>query len=167
MKKIAFVVSLILILLCFSETNFAQKKKKSKKPVRRANPSVAAPIVPPCKEEEVTLPYSYPSAGGEAAPVVVKKPCPVAGYSALKILSRPSPRYTDEARANNITEKVSLKVTFLASGQIGSVTAFRALPYGLTDQAIAAARQIKFEPQREKGRAVSVIKTVEYNFTLY
>jgi hypothetical protein len=41
------------------------------------------------------------------------------------------------------------------------------LPYGLTEQAIAAARQMKFEPALKNGVPVTSIKTVEFTFTLY
>jgi len=38
---------------------------------------------------------------------------------------------------------------------------------GLTEQAIAAARGIKFEPAKKAGVAVTVNKSVEYTFTIY
>jgi len=41
------------------------------------------------------------------------------------------------------------------------------LPFGLTEQAIAAARQIKFVPAVKDGRPVSVFMQLEYNFNLY
>jgi hypothetical protein len=37
----------------------------------------------------------------------------------------------------------------------------------LTERAIAAARQIKFNPATKNGRAVSVYMNLEYNFNLY
>lgn len=41
------------------------------------------------------------------------------------------------------------------------------LPHGLTEQAIAAARQIKFTPALKDGRPVSRQVQLEYNFNLY
>jgi hypothetical protein len=41
------------------------------------------------------------------------------------------------------------------------------LPYGLTEKAIAAARQIRFQPAMKDGRAVSQFIQIEYNFNLY
>jgi len=43
----------------------------------------------------------------------------------------------------------------------------RTLPFGLTERAIAAARQIKFVPATKGGRPVSVFMQLEYNFNLY
>jgi len=85
----------------------------------------------------------------------------------LKILAKPRASYTDEARAQNVQGTVRLKVTLLASGGIGSITPVTRLPYGLTEQAIAAARQIRFEPKKINGSPQSVTMTFEYNFSIY
>lgn len=85
----------------------------------------------------------------------------------IKILSQPKPGYTDEARKNSVQGIVVLKVTFLASGQIGQITVVRGLPNGLTEKAIAAARGIKFEPRKDRGIPRSVSKSVQYSFTIY
>lgn len=92
---------------------------------------------------------------------------PVGVTSALKILSKPRPGYTDAARQNNIQGTVILRVTFLASGQVGSISAVKGLPNGLTEQAIAAARRINFEPQKRDGVGQSVTKQIEYSFSIY
>lgn len=95
----------------------------------------------------------------------VKKPVgPTVG---VKILSKPRANYTDSARENVVQGKVVLRVTFLASGQIGTIIAVSGLPYGLTEQAIVAARAIRFEPAKQGGVAVSVTKTIEYSFTIF
>jgi len=41
------------------------------------------------------------------------------------------------------------------------------LPYGLTEQAIAAAKSIRFEPAKKDGVAITKIKQIDYSFTLY
>jgi TonB family protein len=105
--------------------------------------------------------------GGDPPPVV-KKPEPVAVVSEpLKILSQPRPGYTEEARKNNVQGTVRLRVTFSASGQITGVSTLSGLPYGLTEKAIAAARQMTFVPKKENGRPVSVSRPVEFRFTMY
>jgi TonB family protein len=86
---------------------------------------------------------------------------------ALKILFKPRANYTDLARENMIQGTVVLKVTFLANGQIGGIIPVKGLPSGLTEQAIAAARTIKFEPAKINGRAVAVTKTIEYSFAIF
>lgn len=85
----------------------------------------------------------------------------------IKILSQPKPPYTDEARKNNVAGTVTLKVVFRADGRIGSVVPVSVLPHGLTEQAIEAAKQIRFEPKKVNGVPQSVSKTVTYTFTIY
>jgi len=85
----------------------------------------------------------------------------------LRIISKPKATYTDEARTNNIQGSVRLKVTLLASGEVGSIVPLTRLPHGLTEQAIAAARQIRFEPAKVNGQAVSKTVTFDYGFNIY
>lgn len=99
--------------------------------------------------------------GGGPPPGIAKVSTPV------KIISKPKAPYTDEARQNNVQGSVTLKITFLASGQIGSVTAVTRLPYGLTENAIAAAKQIRFEPKKINGVPVSTSMTFQYGFNIY
>jgi TonB family protein len=85
----------------------------------------------------------------------------------VKIVSKPKADYTDEARINQIQGKVVLRVTFSATQQIGAISMISGLPDGLTEQAIAAARNIKFEPAKQNGKPISVTKLIEYTFTIY
>jgi TonB family protein len=85
----------------------------------------------------------------------------------FKIISKPRATYTDAARQNQVTGVVRLRVTFSASGSIGSIAPVSGLPYGLTEQAIAAARQIRFEPAKKNGVPVASTKIIEYSFTIY
>ncbi len=94
-------------------------------------------------------------------------PTPVGVTQPWKLISKPRASYTDAARQANIQGTVVLKVVFLASGQVGSISAIRGLPNGLTEQAIAAARNIRFEPAKINGVPRAVSKTVEYTFTIY
>ena len=94
-------------------------------------------------------------------------PPPVGVTQGLKILSKPRPGYTDSARQANIQGTVILRVTFLASGQIGSIAPVKGLPSGLTEQAIAAARRISFEPAKRNGIGQSVTRQIEYTFSIY
>ena len=85
----------------------------------------------------------------------------------IKILSKPRPGYTDSARQANIQGTVILRVTFLANGSVGGISAVKGLPSGLTEQAIAAARRISFEPAKLNGQPQSVTKQIEYSFSIY
>ena len=85
----------------------------------------------------------------------------------VRLITKPEPHYTEEARHNQITGTVVLRVVFSSTGQVTQIRALQSLPFGLTEQAIAAAREIKFMPATKNGRAVSVYMQLEYNFNLY
>jgi TonB family protein len=91
----------------------------------------------------------------------------VAKTERFLITSKPKALYTEAGRTNGVEGTVRLKVTLLASGNIGAITPISQLPDGLTEQAVAAARNIKFQPKRVNGVPQSVIVTIEYNFDLY
>jgi TonB family protein len=84
-----------------------------------------------------------------------------------RLLSKPEPQYTEEARRNQVSGTVMLRAVFSSSGEVVQIRALNTLPFGLTERAIAAARQIKFTPAMKGGRAVSVHMQLEYNFNLY
>ena len=84
-----------------------------------------------------------------------------------RLLTKPEPQYTEEARKNGISGTVMLRVVFSSGGEVVQIRALSSLPFGLTERAIAAARQIKFVPALKGGRPVSVHMQLEYNFNLY
>lgn len=85
----------------------------------------------------------------------------------LRITFKQKAQYTDFARFYNIQGPVTLRVTFLASGQIGSITTIKKLPFGLTDTAIYAARGMKFEPEVANGVARTTTRPVSFTFNIY
>ncbi|HEV2837193.1 MAG TPA: TonB family protein [Pyrinomonadaceae bacterium] len=87
--------------------------------------------------------------------------------SKARLLSKPEPQYTEDARKNQITGTVVLKVVFQSNGSVSNIRTVSGLPYGLTERAIAAARQIKFVPATKDGHPVSMWMQLEYNFNLY
>jgi hypothetical protein len=106
------------------------------------------------------------SVGGGPAPSVVPDPA-IRPTDNVMIRSKPRASYTDAARIYNIQGDIMLRVTFLADGTIGDITPVTRLPFGLTNQAITAARAIKFEPARREGVAYSNAMTVQYGFWIY
>lgn len=84
-----------------------------------------------------------------------------------RVLAKPEPQYTEDARRNQITGSVVLRVVFSRTGEVTNIRAIHALPFGLTERAIAAARQIRFRPATREGRPVNVYMQLEYNFNLY
>ena len=85
----------------------------------------------------------------------------------IKFIVKPTARYTDVAREQNVQGIVRLRVTFLASGGIGDISPLTTLPYGMTEQAIAAAAKIAFIPAKKNGVPISIVSIVEYSFSLY
>lgn len=84
-----------------------------------------------------------------------------------RLISKPEPQYTEEARKNQIVGTVVLKVVFASNGSVTNIRTVSGLPNGLTERAIAAARQIKFTPATKDGHPVSMWMQLEYNFNLY
>ena len=82
-----------------------------------------------------------------------------------RLLTKPEPRYTADARKNNISGTVILKVIFAKTGEVKNIRVASGLPYGLTEEAINAARQIKFTPAMIDGTPVSMWMQLEYNFS--
>ena len=82
----------------------------------------------------------------------------------LRIISKPTPQFTEEARNNGTTGLIRLRVTFLASGSIGDISPVNTLPDGLTESAIEAAKGIKFKPATKNDEPMTVTKLVEYSF---
>lgn len=84
-----------------------------------------------------------------------------------RVISKPEPQYTEEARRNQITGTVVLRAVFSRTGQVTNIQAIQKLGSGLTEKAIAAARQIRFVPATRSGQPVSMYMQLEYNFNLY
>ena len=84
-----------------------------------------------------------------------------------RVLSKPEPQYTEEARRSGITGTVILRVVFARTGEVTNIRALQSLGGGLTEKAIGAARQIRFVPARKNGQPVSMYMQLEYNFNLY
>jgi TonB family protein len=83
------------------------------------------------------------------------------------LVYRPEPLYTDEARRDQITGAVRLRIILSATGRVTNVTALSRLPDGLTEMAIAAAHATHFLPAEKDGRRVSQYVTIDYNFNIY
>jgi len=83
------------------------------------------------------------------------------------IAFKPEPTYTEEARQNALTGSVLLKAIFTADGAVTNIKVASGLPYGLEENAIEAAKKIKFIPAMKDGKLVSTWMQLEYNFNLY
>jgi TonB family protein len=85
--------------------------------------------------------------------------------SPLVILSQPKAPYPNpETGTVCISGVVRLKARFLDNGKIGDISVISSLPFGATENAIEAAKKIKFKPAIKDGRPIRVSKTLEYRF---
>lgn len=89
------------------------------------------------------------------------------GKTPIKILSKPKPEFTQKAREANVSGAVRLLVGFAADGKVKHILIIKSLGYGLNENAVRAARGIKFEPATKDGKPISVVKMVEYNFAFF
>jgi TonB family protein len=84
-----------------------------------------------------------------------------------RILFKPEPIFTEEARIKGVRGTVILKAVFRADGRVTDIKTVAGLPSGLTKSAVEAARQITFSPAVKDGRLVSQFVKIKYNFNLY
>ena len=82
------------------------------------------------------------------------------------ITAKPKPSYTKEARRKGVQGFVVLRVLLSARNKISRVRVVKALPSGLTENAIRAACKMEFKPAMKNGEAVSVWLVAEYVFRL-
>ena len=89
-----------------------------------------------------------------APPTVQSRPAAQAAEKIVpaEILSKPTPIYTEEARAKRIEGEVLLETVFEASGKIRVLRVVRGLGHGLDDAAVHAAEQIRFKPALKDGQ---------------
>ena len=84
----------------------------------------------------------------------------------LEVLSKPQPRYTEEARALKIQGDVVLRVTFTANGQVVVQGVVHGLGHGLDEEARRAAQVIRFHPATRNGQAVDLTTNITITFQL-
>jgi TonB family protein len=86
--------------------------------------------------------------------------------TALQIVSKPRPAYTEEARRLRIEGEVLLETWFGASGQIRVLRVVQSLGHGLDENAADAARNIRFVPPERSGRPIDTVAMVRITFSL-
>lgn len=83
-----------------------------------------------------------------------------------RLLMRPEPPYTQNARKNKVEGTVVLRAVMSKTGHVDNISVIVGLPDGLTEQAIKAARGINFVPAMVAGKPVSMWMQLKYVFTL-
>jgi periplasmic protein TonB len=82
-------------------------------------------------------------------------------------LNKPRPNYTEEARKNKVQGSVRARVLVGADGTVKQVKILGAgLPNGLSEEAIQAAKQMRFQAAMKNGERVAYWVTVEIEFNL-
>ena len=81
-------------------------------------------------------------------------------------LSAPQPQYTEEARRARVQGVVIVQAIIDCDGFVASTTVLKGLPMGLSEAAVDAIRQWRFQPARQDGRAVMVYYNLTVNFRL-
>jgi TonB family protein len=82
-----------------------------------------------------------------------------------KILHKEKAGYTKAARDAGIVGVVKLDIMFEKNGNIRVVKVIHGLPFGLTEQAVIAAKKARFEPASKNGEPVSVRDSMEFTFS--
>ena len=83
-----------------------------------------------------------------------------------EITSRSEHGFTLLAGRVGVQGIVALRVLLAGDGKIDRVRVVRRLPYGLTENAIFAACEIKFKPAMKDGKPVSQWVEIQYGFRL-
>jgi TonB family protein len=91
---------------------------------------------------------------------------PIGPTTAVEVLLKPVPGYTDEARSRGIQGDVILEVEFSATGTVRVIRVIRGLGYGLDELAVRSAGQIRFKPALDGGRPIDVRTNVLIVFRL-
>ena len=85
----------------------------------------------------------------------------------VRVLEKPEPTYTQSARRYGVDGTVVLRAVFSKEGEVTNIYVVGKLPHGLVQQALSAARKIKFTPAMKDGQPVSMYIELQYNFNLY
>jgi len=83
------------------------------------------------------------------------------------IVYKPEPDYTSKARKAGLIGMTRLRATLAADGTVKHVLVIMPLPHGMSEQAVKAARRIRFKPATVGGVPVSQNVILEYNFGIY
>ncbi|MEK6405540.1 MAG: TonB family protein [Acidobacteriota bacterium] len=82
------------------------------------------------------------------------------------LLNNPQPRYNDEARHRGVEGFVKMRVLVGSDGKVQQVTVTSGLPFGLSEQAVEAARKMLFKPAMKDSQPVAYWLPIEIGFHL-
>ena len=169
-------VALVLILI-FGTSAFAQSGRRNKTaPAPTPTPEVAAtpsptPSLPSRSKVTAEKDQDYRCTDDGSLAHLLDKPDFEAFYgkevdTKAEVTAKPEADYTREARRVGVQGVVTLELLLLPEGKIDRIRVLRALPYGLTENAIHAACKVKFKPAIKAGKPVAQWVRIVYGFQL-
>jgi len=84
----------------------------------------------------------------------------------VEVVFKPTPEYTEEARALKLEGEVLLEVEFTASSHVRVLRVVHGLGHGLDEAAVRAAEHMRFKPALGRGRPIDFRTTVHIVFRL-
>lgn len=171
------MIAVLILILIFGGSAFAQSGRRTKPaptppPPLEAKPSPSPTPSLPAKSAVTAEKDQDYRCTADGTLALILDQGQVAGFTPkevetkAEITAKPDPLYTREARRLGIQGMVVLKVLLAADGKIDRVRVVRRLPYGLTENAILAACEIKFRPAMMAGKEVSQWATLQYAFRI-
>jgi TonB family protein len=85
---------------------------------------------------------------------------------AARLIESPGAKYPDSALKAKAKGEVRLRLVLAGDGTVKYIFPMKYLKHGLTEAAIEAARQIKFEPAIRNGQPASQFLTLSYEFKI-
>ena len=147
---VVYNMKILLLLLACVVTSYAQESKGS---LGKVGSSVITSQT--TKDVASPTPPASPDYASYNKNPTFKRP---------RILAKPDAEYTEEARRNSVRGQVLLRVLLAETGEVTRIRVVQGLPFGLTERAIAAARELKFEPAELEGKKVAYPVALVYNF---
>lgn len=89
------------------------------------------------------------------------------GLKQVAIIQKMKPRYTEQAREQGVEGIVLLSAVFRKDGTITDIKVLNSLAYGLDEEAVKAAAQIKFTPGQKDDKPVHVRARLEFTFSFF
>ena len=91
---------------------------------------------------------------------------PTSGTTAARVLAKPVPQYTNEARQLRIEGDVRIRDVFRADATVEVLNVIEGLGHGLDENAVRAARQIEFAPAEDNGEPIDFTADIFIRFRL-
>lgn len=140
------------------KTEIASAPTPTPTPIAAATP-IATPIPEPTPENVAPNPADKPAAEVEC-PDPIYRPSGVTRMASF--IGDLQVSYSEEASQNNVQGRIVLQVILCGNGRVSDITVEERLPFGLTERAIGALKQLQFQPAELNSKPVSVMIKQEF-----